>query len=290
ACTLPARPPRGHPRTPGSDRVNFGETDKLPRDRAALAARLSPARTFWFARLPRSAVPGLGLRLGERASTECCQQSFGGWVWLVPRGEVGGDVAGGLGGDREVAYVGAAGKGEAGDEGDADPGADEGAHEAVVAGSAGDTGTEAADRGEHVQDAADLAPPVNPAFAGELGQADGRSAGERVACGNQQPEGVSGERGVGAGSGGGRPGARRRRSVEVVDQRQVGPAVADRTQRLIWLGLDHRDLHGLTGNGQRGQRGREQRLPGAGKRDHGQGLRSVSLQGAQLLRGYLQLG
>jgi len=31
-------------------------------------------------------------------------------------------------------------------------------------------------------------------------------------------------------------------------------------QRLIWLGLDHRDLHGLTGGG--GQHGREQRLPG----------------------------
>jgi len=30
--------------------------------------------------------------------------------------------------------------------------------------------------------------------------------------------------------------------------------------------------------------------PAAGKRDHGQGLRSVRLQGAQLLRGYLQLG
>ena len=74
----------------------------------------------------------------------------------------------------------------------------------------------------------------------------------------------------------------------MVDEREISLAVADRTQRLIWLGLDHRDLHGLTGGG--GQRGREQRLPGAGKRDHGQGLRSVSLQGAQLLCSYLQLG
>jgi len=53
---------------------------------------------------------------------ECCEQSFGGWVWLVSLGEVGADVAGGLGGDPDVAHVGAAGEGEAGDEGDADPG------------------------------------------------------------------------------------------------------------------------------------------------------------------------
>jgi hypothetical protein len=35
---------------------------------------------------------------------------------------------------------------------------------------------EAADGSEHVQDTAGVAPPVNPAFAGELGQADGRPA------------------------------------------------------------------------------------------------------------------
>jgi len=74
--------------------------------------------------------------------------------------EVGAHVAGGLGGDLEIAHVGAAGEGEAGDEGDAHPGADEGAHEAVAAGAAGDTRTEAADRGEHIEDAADLAPPI----------------------------------------------------------------------------------------------------------------------------------
>jgi hypothetical protein len=34
---------------------------------------------------------------------------------------------------------------------------------------------------------------VDPAFAGELGQADGHPAGQRVACGNQQPERVSHE-------------------------------------------------------------------------------------------------
>src|SRR6516165_5147437 len=141
-----------------------------------------------------------------RASTECCEQSFGGWVWLVSLGKVGADVAGGLGGDLDVADVGAAGEGQVGDEGDADPGADEGAHEAVVAGAAGDPGLEAADGGEHVQDAADLAPPVDPAFAGELGQADGRPAGQRVGCGNQQPKMVGHQRGVSAGSGGGAPG------------------------------------------------------------------------------------
>src|SRR5215472_15930778 len=128
-------------------------------------------RAVWFTGLPRSAVSGLGFRFGERAGIEragmeCCEQSFGGWVWLVPLGEVGAVVAGGLGGDPDVAHVGAAGEGEAGDEGDADPSADEGAHEAVVAGAAGDTGMEAADGSEHVQDAADLAPPVDPAFAG----------------------------------------------------------------------------------------------------------------------------
>src|SRR5215467_9917414 len=209
-------------------------------------------RAVWFTGLPRSVVSGLGFRFGERAGTECCEQSFGGWVWLVPPREVSADVAGGLGGDLDVAHVGAAGEGEAGDEGDADPGADEGAHEAVVAGAAGDAGMEAADDGEHVKDAADLAAPVDQAFARELGQADGWPAGERVACGNQQPEVVGGERGVRAGSGGGRPGARRGRSVEVVDEREIGLAVAERPQRLLWLGLDHRHLRGLTGNGQRG--------------------------------------
>jgi len=74
----------------------------------------------------------------------------------------------------------------------------------------------------------------------------------------------------------------------VVDEREISLAVTDRAQRLIRLGLDHRDLRRLTGGG--GQCGREQRFPGAGKRDHGQGLWPVSLQGAQLLCGYPQLG
>src|SRR6516165_11291985 len=169
-----------------------------------------------------------------RASTECCEQSFGGWVWLVSLGKVGADVAGGLGGDLDVADVGAAGEGQVGDEGDADPGANEGAHEAVVAGAAGDPGLETADGSEHVEDAADLAPPVDPAIAGELGQADGRPASQRVASGNQQPEVVSDERDVAARTGGGRPGARRGRCMEVVDEREVGLAVADRSQRLFW--------------------------------------------------------
>src|SRR5215469_14403299 len=130
-------------------------------------------RAVWFTGLARSVVSGLRFRFGECAGTECCEQSFGGWVWPVSLGEVGADVAGGLGGDLDVVHVGTAGEGEAGDEGDADSGADEGAHEAVVAGAAGDAGMEAADSSEHVQDAADLAPAVDPAFAGELGQADG---------------------------------------------------------------------------------------------------------------------
>jgi hypothetical protein len=154
-------------------------------------------------------VSGLGLRFRERVSAECCEQSSGGWVGPVPLGEVGADIPGGLRGDLEVAHVGVAGEGEAGHQGDADPGADEGAGEAVVAGAAGDTGMEAADGSEHIQDAADLAPAVDPAFAGELGQADGRPAGQRVARRDQQPEVVSDQRGVAARSGGGRPGARR---------------------------------------------------------------------------------
>jgi DNA-binding transcriptional LysR family regulator len=33
-------------------------------------------------------VTALGLRYHERVSTECCEQSFGGWVWLVSPREV----------------------------------------------------------------------------------------------------------------------------------------------------------------------------------------------------------
>ncbi len=77
----------------------------------------------------------------------------------------------------------------------------------------------------------------------------------------------------------------------MVDEREISLAVADRAQRLIWLGLDHGDLDGAAGRGRHGGQGRrEQRLPGAGKGDYGQGLRPVSLQGAQLLRSGLQLG
>ena len=77
----------------------------------------------------------------------------------------------------------------------------------------------------------------------------------------------------------------------MVDEREISLAVADRAQRLIGLGLDHGDLDRVAGRGRHGgQGGREQRLPGAGKGDHGQGLRPVSLQGAQLLRSQLQLG
>jgi hypothetical protein len=57
---------------------------------------------------------------------------------------------------------------------------------------------EAADSSEHLQDVADVAAPVDPAFAGEPGQADGRPAGQRVACGNQQPGVAGDERGGGA--------------------------------------------------------------------------------------------
>src|SRR5215472_4714723 len=136
-----------------------------------------------FALHYRSAGSGRGLRFRERVSTESRDQSFGGRVWPVSLREVGADVAGGLGVDLEIAHIRAAGEGEAGHEGDADPGADEGAHEAVVAGAAGDTGMEATDSSEHVEDAADLAPSVDPAFAGEFGQADGWPVGQRVARG-----------------------------------------------------------------------------------------------------------
>ena len=77
----------------------------------------------------------------------------------------------------------------------------------------------------------------------------------------------------------------------MVDERKIGPAVADRAQRLVWLGLDHGDLDAVSGRGcHGGQGGREQRLPGAGEGDHGQGWWPVSGQGAQLLRSQLQLG
>src|SRR5690242_18958334 len=92
------------------------------------------------------------------AGAECGEQLLGGWVWLVPLGEPGADVAGELRGDLEGAHLGADGEGEAGHQGDADSGTDQGAHEAVVAGAAGDLETETAEGGEHVGDIADIAP------------------------------------------------------------------------------------------------------------------------------------
>ena len=127
-----------------------------------------------------------------------------------------------------------AGEGEAGDKGDADPGSDEGAHEAVVAGAAGDTEMEAADGGEHVQDAADLAPPVHPAFAGELGQTDRRPAGERVASGNQQPEVVSGEHGVAARPGGSRPRRADRDHIPLTDMTRLSATALQVDVRGTW--------------------------------------------------------
>jgi hypothetical protein len=113
----------------------------------------------------------------------------------------------------------------------------------------------------------------------------------RLASGNQQPEVVGDERDVAAGTGGGRPAARHRGGVEVVEQRKVGPAVPDRGQRLVGLGLDHGDLDGGPGRSGHGdQGGREQRLPGAGKGDHGQGLRPAGGHGAHPLGGGLQFG
>lgn len=75
--------------------------------------------------------------------------------------------------------LGVGGKGETGYQGDA--GADQGTHEAVVAGAAGDLGPETAEGGEHVGDVAGATPALDPAVAGELGQADGRPVRERVA-------------------------------------------------------------------------------------------------------------
>jgi hypothetical protein len=115
---------------------------------------------------------------------KCREQLLGGWVWLVPPGKPGADVAGELGGDLEGAYLRAAGEGKAGHQGDADAGADQGAHEAVVAGAAGDLETETAKGGEHVGDITDIAPALDPAFVRNFGQAGGRVAGQRVACGN----------------------------------------------------------------------------------------------------------
>ena len=123
------------------------------------------------------------------ASAQCCEQSFSGWVWLVPFWEPGANVAGGLRGDLEVAHLRAAGKGQAGHQADADTGADQRAHEAVVAGAAGHMGTETAKGGEHVGDIADIAPALDPAVAGDLGQADGRPVGQRVACGTSSRSG-----------------------------------------------------------------------------------------------------
>src|ERR1700740_3260210 len=59
-------------------------------------------------------------------SAECGEQWSAGRFWLVSLREVGAEVAGGLGRDLEIAHVGAAGEGEAGDQSDAHPGADEG--------------------------------------------------------------------------------------------------------------------------------------------------------------------
>src|SRR6185437_16951771 len=177
------------------------------------------------------AVSSLG-RFRERASAECGEQLLGGWVWLVPPGEPGADVAGELGGDLEGAHLRTAGEGEAGYQGDADTGADQGAHEAVVAGAAGDLKTETAEGGEHVGDIADIAPALNPSFASDLGQAGTRPNGQRVACGNQQSQRVGGERDIGASAGGGRPATRRRSRMEVVNERQIGSAVPDRPECL----------------------------------------------------------
>ena len=47
------------------------------------------------------------------ASAEGCEQSFGGWIRLVPSGEVGADVTSGLRGDPEVAHLLVAREGEA---------------------------------------------------------------------------------------------------------------------------------------------------------------------------------
>src|SRR4029077_1504737 len=137
------------------------------------------------------------------ASAERGEQLLCGWVWLVPPGEPGADVAGEPRGDVEVSYLRAAREGEAGHESDADAGADQGAHEAVVAGTAGDLETETAEGGEHVGDIADIAPAWDPASVRDLGQAGGRVAGQRVARGNQQPQRVGDKRDIGAGPGGG---------------------------------------------------------------------------------------
>ena len=67
-------------------------------------------------------MSGRGRGQGGGAGAQCGEKPLGGRVWLVPSGEPSADVAGELGGDLEVAYLWAAGEGEAGHQGDAGTG------------------------------------------------------------------------------------------------------------------------------------------------------------------------
>jgi hypothetical protein len=101
---------------------------------------------------------------------EGCEEAVGCWVPPAATGTVNADVADGLRSDRQVTDSRVVRQAKPGDEGDADTGADEGAHEAVVTGAAGDAGPEAAGGGEGVQDGAGVAPALYPAVIGEFGQ------------------------------------------------------------------------------------------------------------------------
>ena len=223
--------------------------------------------------------------------TEGCEEAVGCWVPPAAAGAVDADVADGLRGDCQVTDSRVVRQAEPGDEGDADTGADEGAHEAVVTGAAGDAGPEAAGGGEGVQDAAGVAPALYPAVIGEFGQGGYVLAGQGMACGHEQPDVVVDQRDIGAGTGGSGPVTWWLAGVEVVDERQVGAAAAQGSEGVVGFGLDDGDVDGVAcGGGQLGQGGGEQGFPGAGEGGDGQGLRAVGLQVAQLPCRCLQFG
>src|ERR1700753_2498752 len=141
-----------------------------------LVAALALPVSLWRA-ARRKKYPGLSAERGE--------QLLGGRVGLVPPGEPGADVAGEGRSDGEVAYLRAAGQGQAGYQSDAHADADQGADEPVVAGAAGHLGTETAERGQHVDGLADVTPALDPPFVGDVGQAGHGPAGQRGTGGGE---------------------------------------------------------------------------------------------------------
>src|ERR1700722_11625587 len=203
--------------------------------------------------------------------TEGCEEAVGCWVPPAATGAVDADVADGLRGDCQVTDPRVVRQAKPGDEGDADTGADEGTHEAVVTGAAGGGGAgggggEPAGGGEGVQDPAGVAPALYPAVIGQFGQGGYVLASQGMACGHEQPDVVVDQRDIGAGSGGFGPVTRWRAGVEVVDERQVGAAAAQESEGIVGFGLDDGDVDGVARGGRQLGQGRgEQGLPGAGE-------------------------